>query len=88
MPTETYNSFKDTGGDGSTEYRTLYGMTSAEAWTEDFGRATLKDGTATVTIDPIFAETVNLALEYHVYLTPICSDLIVMAVTGQRTGQL
>jgi hypothetical protein len=80
----TYNSFKETGGPGSTEYRTLYGMTSAEAWTEDFGRATLNNGTATVSIDPTFARTVNLTLEYHVYLTPICRDLIVLAVTGQQ----
>jgi hypothetical protein len=79
-----YNTFKDTGGPDTTEHRTLYGMASPEAWFEDFGRATLNNGTATVSIDPTFAETVNLALEYHVYLTPICGDLIVLAVTGQR----
>ena len=74
----TYNSFKATGDGG---HRTLYGMSSAEAWAEDFGSAALKDGRATVTIDPIFAQTVNLAVEYHVYLTPICSDLILIGVT-------
>jgi len=73
-----YNTFKATGGG---EHRTLYGMTSAEAWAEDFGSAALKDGKATVTIDPIFARTVNLAVEYHVYLTPICTDLIIVGVT-------
>jgi hypothetical protein len=78
-----YVQFKATGGQ-PVEHRAVYGMTSAEAWTEDFGRATLKNGTATVTIDPAFAETVNLALEYHIYLTPICGDLIVLAVTGQQ----
>ena len=79
----TYNSLKEPGGPGSNEYRTLDGMTSAEAWAEDFGRATLKDGKATVSVDLTFARTVNLAVEYHVYLTPVCSDLIVMAVTGK-----
>jgi len=78
-----YNTFKDTGGPDTTEHRTLYGMASPEAWFEDFGSATLQDGKATVTIDPIFAKTVNLTLEYHVYLTPVCSELIVMAVTGK-----
>ena len=79
-----YNTFKSTGsGDGS-EYRTLYGMTSAEAWTEDFGRATLVNGQATVRIDPAFAQMVNLAQDYHVYLTPICPHLVVLGVTNQQ----
>lgn len=76
-----FYTFKETDGG---EHRTLYSMTSAEAWTEDFGRATLNNGVATVSIDPTFARTVNLTLEYHIYLTPICPDLIVLAVTGQR----
>ena len=73
----TYNNF---GATGDGEHRTLYGMTSAEAWAEDFGSAALKGGKATVTIDPVFAQTVNLGVEYHVYLTPICDDLILIGV--------
>ena len=76
----TYNTFKATGGD---EHRTLYGMTSAEAWAEDFGSAALKEGKATVTIDPIFARTVNLAVEYHVYLTPLCQEAVLLFVTDK-----
>jgi len=68
--------------DGSgVERRSLFGMASPEAWLEDFGSATLKDGQATVSIDPVFAQTVNLAVEYHVYLTPVCTDLILLGVT-------
>ena len=73
----------ETGNSGNAEYRTLYAMMGAEAWAEDFGSATLQEGKATVTIEPVFAQTVNLAVEYHVYLTPLCSELIVMAVTGK-----
>ena len=76
----TYNTFKATGDD---EHRTLYGMTSAEAWAEDFGSAALKDGKATVTIDPVFAQTVNLAVEYHVYLTPLCQEAVLLFVTAK-----
>jgi len=76
----TYNTFKATDGG---EHRTLYGMTSAEAWAEDFGSGALKEGKATVTIDPIFAQTVNLAAEYHVYLTPLCQEAVVLFVTAK-----
>jgi hypothetical protein len=76
----TYNTFKATG-DG--EHRTLYGMTGAEAWAEDFGSAALKDGKATVTIEPIFAQTANLTVEYHVYLTPLCQEAVVLFVTDK-----
>jgi hypothetical protein len=73
----TYNTFFETAG----EQRAVHAVQSPEAWFEDFGSAALKDGKATVTIDPIFAHTVNLAVEYHVYLTPICDDLILIGVT-------
>jgi len=51
--------------------RKLYAMESPENWFEDFGTATLESGIAVVTIDPIFAETVNLDMDYHVFLTPL-----------------
>jgi len=79
----TYNSFKQTGGSDGAEHRTLYGMTSAEAWAEDFGSAALEGGKATVTIDPVFAQTVNLAVEYHVYLTPLCQEAVLLFVTAK-----
>jgi len=51
--------------------RTLYAIESTEVWFEDFGTAQLKDGVAVVEIDPLFAETVNLEVGYHVFLTPV-----------------
>ena len=63
--------------------RKLYAMESPEVWFEDFGSGTLVDGVATVAIEPIFAETVNLE-EYHVFLTPLgdCHGLYVAAKTS------
>ena len=46
---------------------TLYCMESPECWFEDFGSARLSGGSATVAIDPEFAQTVHTA-EYHVFL--------------------
>ena len=51
--------------------RLLYAMESPEVWFEDFGSATLVNGTATVPIDSIFAETVNLKADYRIFLTPL-----------------
>ncbi len=51
--------------------RLLYAMESPQNWFEDFGSAQLHDGQATVTIEPIFAATVNLSQPYHVFLTPL-----------------
>jgi len=50
-------------------HRTLYCMESPECWFEDFGSATLAKGSATVTIDPLFAATVDTS-QYHIFLTP------------------
>ncbi|MFQ5594631.1 MAG: hypothetical protein ACE5HA_10835 [Anaerolineae bacterium] len=51
--------------------RALYALESTGVWFEDFGKAQLKDGVAVVEIDPLFAETVNLEVGYHVFLTPV-----------------
>jgi hypothetical protein len=63
--------------------RALYAMESPESWFEDFGTATLADGRAVVAIDALFAETVNLQQNYHVFLTPRgdCRGLYVTALT-------
>jgi hypothetical protein len=55
---------------GETEHRTLHAISSPEVWFEDFGNAQLADGKAVVTIEPVFAQTVNLDA-YHVFLTPL-----------------
>jgi hypothetical protein len=64
--------------DVQNESRRLYAIESPEVWFEDFGEGKLENGTAVVTIDPLFAETVNLA-EYHVFVTPLgeCNGLYV-----------
>ena len=63
--------------------RLLYAIESPEVWFEDFGTASLVNGKAIVPIEPIFAETVNLEMDYHVFLTPLgdCKGLYVAAKT-------
>jgi hypothetical protein len=63
--------------------RKLYAVESPEVWLEDFGAATLADGWTVVTIDPLFAQTVNLE-DYHVFLTPLgeCNGLYVATKTA------
>jgi hypothetical protein len=62
--------------------RSMYSVNSPEVWFEDFGTAVLVNGVVTVTIEPIYAETVNLS-EYHVFVTPVCADPVVLYVTGK-----
>ncbi len=50
--------------------RLLYAVESPENWFEDFGSGQLVGGKAVVTIDPVFAQTVNLNDDYHIFLTP------------------
>ena len=52
------------------EYRLLYAVESPENWFEDFGEGTLVNGRALVQIDPMFAQSVNTSVKYHVFLTP------------------
>lgn len=37
---------------------------------EDFGSAQLSAGSAVITLEPEFPQTVNTRMEYHVFLTP------------------
>jgi hypothetical protein len=52
-------------------HRELYAICGSANWCEDFGTASLMDGVATVTIDPVFAETMAADESYHVFLTPL-----------------
>lgn len=45
-------------------------MQAPESWFEDFGSGTLVNGSAMVTLDPTFRQTVNTITDYHVFLTP------------------
>jgi hypothetical protein len=50
--------------------RAVYAVQATGSWIEDFGTAQLVDGQVTVTIEPVFAQMVNLG-EYQVFLTPL-----------------
>jgi len=47
---------------------TLYSEESSEVWFADYGFGRVENGAVTITIDPLFAETVNLDEAYHVFL--------------------
>ena len=51
--------------DGS---RLMYSEEATEVWFSDYGFGKLEGGTAVITLDPIYAQTVNLAESYHVFL--------------------
>jgi hypothetical protein len=52
------------------EYRLLYSQESPENWFEDFGEGTLVNGKAVIQIDPLFGQTVNTTVKYHVFPIP------------------
>jgi hypothetical protein len=56
--------------DDNTRKVALYAVESPENWFEDFGSGELSNGVATVKLEPVFAQTVNLGADYHVFLTP------------------
>jgi hypothetical protein len=47
----------------------LYAVESPENWFEDFGSAELNNGVAWVALEASFAQAVNAAVNYHVFLT-------------------
>ncbi len=66
--------------------RLLYSVESPEVWFEDFGTASLVNGKATVAFDSVFAETVNLNEDYHVFLTPIAGEPVMLFVTAKSAS--
>jgi hypothetical protein len=78
----TISSMINTPQDGE---RSLYAVESPETWIEDFGQASLQDGESQVSLDPIFAATVNLGAGYHVFLTPICEQPLVLYVASKSS---
>jgi hypothetical protein len=73
----TFGGAKSAAVDVDGEKYKLYAMESPEVWFEDFGSAQLENGSVFVTIDSLFAQTVNLGSDYHVFLTPLgdCNGL-------------
>lgn len=63
-----YGGSKSAAVPTSSGDRLLYNEESTEIWFTDYGFGVLKDGVAVVSIDQIFAETVNLREPYHVFL--------------------
>ncbi len=45
-------------------------MESTEAWFEDAGSAMLVNGSVTVPLEKVYAQTINTG-DYHVFLTPL-----------------
>ncbi len=78
--TGTKSAVVDTAGYGR---RKMYAVESPEVWYEDLGTATLANGEVTVAFDPIFAETVNLREDYHVFLTPLSQEPVLLYVTAK-----
>jgi len=62
----------------------VFSMESPEVWFEDFGSGQLMGGITTIQLDPKFAQTVNLAQGYHVFVTPKgdCKGLFVANETN------
>ncbi|HXM63904.1 MAG TPA: hypothetical protein VN950_23790 [Terriglobales bacterium] len=48
----------------------LSAIEGPESWFEDAGTARLSKGEAVVSLEPIFGQTVNTDIDYHVFLTP------------------
>ncbi len=77
--TGTKTAVVDTSAYGS---RSLYAMESPENWFEDFGAGQLVSGEATISIDPMFGETVNLREDYHVFVTPLADCALYVQEKG------
>ena len=79
-----YGTFAKTSeGESAAEYRALTAIQSSEAWYEDFGKATLVNGKVVVKIEPLFAKTVNMGVDYHVYVTPLCNEAVLLFVSDK-----
>jgi len=70
---------------GAPSYVSLYGLSAAEAWYEDLGSASLVSGKVEVTIDPLFAQTVNLSEDYQVQVTATCNEPVLLYVSEKTT---
>jgi hypothetical protein len=56
--------------DGGARKVALYAVESPENWFEDAGSGQLSNGSAVISLESTFAQTVNTEMEYHVFLTP------------------
>jgi hypothetical protein len=65
--------------------RALYSEESSEVWFTDYGFGQLRAGQARISIDRLFAETVNLGEPYHVFVQPNDTDCQGVAVVNKTT---
>jgi hypothetical protein len=56
--------------DGGLRKVALYAVEAPENWFEDVGSGRLSVGSARIALEQTFAQTINPAMEYHVFLTP------------------
>jgi hypothetical protein len=56
--------------DGGARKVALYAVGSPENWFEDAGSGQLSNGSAVISLESTFAQTVNTEMGYHVFLTP------------------
>jgi len=70
--------------EGGSRKVSLYGVAAAENWFEDAGSGQLSNGEAVINLEPLFGQTVNTEMEYHVFLTPNgdCNGLYVTQKTA------
>jgi hypothetical protein len=70
--------------DGGSRKVSLYGVAAPENWFEDAGSGQLSNGGAVINLEPLFGQTVNTEMEYHVFLTPNgdCNGLYVTQKTA------
>jgi hypothetical protein len=56
--------------DGGARKVALNAISAPENWFEDAGSGQLSNGEAVINLEPIFGQTVNTGVDYHVFLTP------------------
>ena len=71
---------------GTPSYVSLYSLAAAEAWYEDLGSSCLVSGKVEVSIDPLFAQTVNLTEDYQVQVTATCNEPVLLYVSEKTTS--
>ena len=71
---------------GTPSYVSLYGIAAAEAWYEDLGSSSLVSGKVDVSIDPLFAQTINLTEDYQVQVTATCNEPVLLFVSEKTTA--
>lgn len=68
--------------------RSLYAEEASEVYFTDYGFGHLKNGRATITIDPLFAETVNLEKDYYVFLQPYGEAEVYLSETTPKSFEV